>query len=865
MSQDLQDISNLIRNETDEGGNTKERVASAFDIVNTDKLDSGGTTKTGAQLELDLIGSENSELLFSVGETINGLGINGASFSVDTLTIPQGSTGYNSYLAFIYSNMSDIIPTAVEAIAKGCSVRFILKFKKTGTLPAGFYSAIQKQGGVSVTKSTKQIDTGDYLYYILNTTSITSDITSLQLFIQQSYNSVQVQAFSIQAVACYMYFEGTVSERYNRKLQGLLLDRIINISSIDNRIVNFPYAISASATSGDNERLFMFSGNLYSKIFGINVFSKDGGGTLEVGKTLYLKYNIKEEKNSGVTLINFNTYPYIRYNGTTTFKNPLIILLGSDSSFNYYTVEFNIPVISAMQQINGAFEIALMCSDQRTISKPWNIEIYNIKLGYSETNTQSNDSLRNKLNTLDDEILSIKDSIGSPYTTSVYDALVQVTPLPLSGVTVRSNGKGITIPSGISELNNELRIRLRYSDFASIPNGAMDIRLGFNGTSSNTFETKMYSLDGALLGVASNYYDSNNGLLRINYPITKNRSMPYIECRVKCTSSVSNGFDLFYNNTLIEGQNKLSPINERLISLESSNRPLAVMASNGDIFKITVDNNGILSTSPYYFRRVLVLSHSFGKHEPSLSIGWNGNWGMAASSESKDFAHVLISKMQTVNPDTELAGIYSLQPFEAGHQNSGFNYSQFDYLNDLDFDCVVIKIGENVQNSSNLGADMITLLSQHIIKDKPCKVFIASMWYTSSDTEDNLTGINAQFKQVADYYNTKVVMINDSSYENTAWSTPLPALPNGQQPDKGSYASGGWQIGDVTADNGRVYVGVVGGHPGDNGHEVIANAFWDIIQDTQSSVSLMPKHIPISQTDYNSLSVKDPNTIYYVY
>ncbi|MBS5908715.1 MAG: exo-alpha-sialidase [Dysgonomonas mossii] len=50
MSQDLQDISNLIRNETVDGGNTKERVASAFDIVNTDKLDSGGSTKTGQDL-----------------------------------------------------------------------------------------------------------------------------------------------------------------------------------------------------------------------------------------------------------------------------------------------------------------------------------------------------------------------------------------------------------------------------------------------------------------------------------------------------------------------------------------------------------------------------------------------------------------------------------------------------------------------------------------------------------------------------------------------------------------------------------------------------------------------------------------------
>lgn len=73
MSQDLQDISNLIRNETAEGGNTKERVASAFDIVNTDKLDSGGTTKTGAQLDskIDSVNNNISKAILPFSDSRN--------------------------------------------------------------------------------------------------------------------------------------------------------------------------------------------------------------------------------------------------------------------------------------------------------------------------------------------------------------------------------------------------------------------------------------------------------------------------------------------------------------------------------------------------------------------------------------------------------------------------------------------------------------------------------------------------------------------------------------------------------------------------------------------------------------------------
>lgn len=62
MSQDLQDISNLIRNETDEGGNTKARVSDALNIINRDKTESGsynGTSKDLYDLILSIEGGYN--------------------------------------------------------------------------------------------------------------------------------------------------------------------------------------------------------------------------------------------------------------------------------------------------------------------------------------------------------------------------------------------------------------------------------------------------------------------------------------------------------------------------------------------------------------------------------------------------------------------------------------------------------------------------------------------------------------------------------------------------------------------------------------------------------------------------------------
>jgi hypothetical protein len=101
-------------------------------------------------------------------------------------------------------------------------------------------------------------------------------------------------------------------------------------------------------------------------------------------------------------------------------------------------------------------------------------------------------------------------------------------------------------------------------------------------------------------------------------------------------------------------------------------------------------------------RRILFLGNSITLHGPKADIGWTGNWGMAASSEDKDYVHLVAAALARQTGSKPELLVRNVADFER-------NYATYDVANEMkelfafDPDLVVLAIGENVPD---LGSDL---------------------------------------------------------------------------------------------------------------------------------------------------------------
>jgi hypothetical protein len=96
--------------------------------------------------------------------------------------------------------------------------------------------------------------------------------------------------------------------------------------------------------------------------------------------------------------------------------------------------------------------------------------------------------------------------------------------------------------------------------------------------------------------------------------------------------------------------------------------------------------------------KILVVGNSITRHGPKPEIGWDRDWGMAASAPEKDYVHLLYAKLCEAD----------LNPYMMIRQASGW---EIGFLNDdilekfaqeraFDADIVVYRLGENVKKDT---------------------------------------------------------------------------------------------------------------------------------------------------------------------
>ena len=123
-----------------------------------------------------------------------------------------------------------------------------------------------------------------------------------------------------------------------------------------------------------------------------------------------------------------------------------------------------------------------------------------------------------------------------------------------------------------------------------------------------------------------------------------------------------------------------------------------------DIKNNTVDaNNQMVNASsilsymgdPTAKLKILVVGNSITRHGPKAEIGWERDWGMAASAPEKDYVHLLYAKLCAAG----------LKPYMMIRQASGW---EIGFLDDdvldkfteeraFDADIVIYRLGENVK------------------------------------------------------------------------------------------------------------------------------------------------------------------------
>lgn len=139
-------------------------------------------------------------------------------------------------------------------------------------------------------------------------------------------------------------------------------------------------------------------------------------------------------------------------------------------------------------------------------------------------------------------------------------------------------------------------------------------------------------------------------------------------------------------------------------------------------------------------RKVLFLGNSITLHGPSEKIGWEGNWGMAASSKEQDYVHLVtaeIAKSIGARPEIKVRNIAAFER----------EYETFDVAtglkDELGFraDIVIVAIGENVtapatEEAKVAFAEAFSGLLDSVRQHGKPEIFVRSSFWPNSVKDD---------------------------------------------------------------------------------------------------------------------------------
>lgn len=207
--------------------------------------------------------------------------------------------------------------------------------------------------------------------------------------------------------------------------------------------------------------------------------------------------------------------------------------------------------------------------------------------------------------------------------------------------------------------------------------------------------------------------------------------------------------------------------------------------------------------------RILFLGNSITLHGPAPEIGWNGNWGMAASSPEHDYVHLLTAKLAGDSGQKPHTMVRNIANFERNYAT--FNVAE-EFQNELQFkaDIVIVAIGENVSEPQSDAdkqqfATAFRKLLRSLSEQGTPNIIVRSSFWPNTTKDDIMRTVTRE-----------------------AGATFVDISEIGRNPDNAARAE------RAIAHKG------VAAHPGDKGMQEIADALWNAIKQTSRSVRNSP-------------------------
>ena len=133
-------------------------------------------------------------------------------------------------------------------------------------------------------------------------------------------------------------------------------------------------------------------------------------------------------------------------------------------------------------------------------------------------------------------------------------------------------------------------------------------------------------------------------------------------------------------------------------------------------------------------KRVLFFGNSITRHEPNASIGWHGDWGMAASSIDKDYVHLVVAELDKKYGKVDYCIAQGAMWEWEYRRTAEVMAEYYSAVREFDANIIVIRIGENITAKKHLEVDCKPHFAEAVdflVGPGAEKVIITDMfWYT---------------------------------------------------------------------------------------------------------------------------------------